>query len=185
MNQVAYRIPSWSNKTFRARKTYHCEDCAGVIPIGVKYMRHVERLGPRKWIDPLRNVHVHLDCESPWYQPEETHRLRKLGSMRKKPKPVYGPVEPGYHVEPSLALNSHTIGSLVWQPPSHFTARLVPNPKQPESFGVMVEMESALTIVMTAFMQASSSKSKALKLNSLIQEIALLLDPVKVQKNAD
>jgi hypothetical protein len=176
--QVTYGIPSWSEKTYTARYNYRCACCDGLIPAGTKYLRHVERLGANKGVDPLRNVHVHLDCQAPWYQPESPHRLKSVGKLphRAPPPDVHDTAR--YYHKPSIVLVSPTLGTLQWQPPIDLAAKLVAMPNQFISTGAVVEIESTLTIVMTALMQAAGSQRKAKKLSHLIEAITHLLDPV-------
>jgi len=176
--QVSYGIPSWSFKTYTARYNYHCKNCGGLIPSGTKYLRHVERLGANKGVDPLRNVHMHLDCHAPWYQPEAPHRLKNVGRLPHRMPPVAVHDVGRYHHKPSVAVTTSTIGTLQWQPPAELAAKLVAMPNQHIAESAMVEIESTITIVMTALMQATSNKRKAMKLNHLIEEITHLLDPV-------
>jgi hypothetical protein len=55
-------------------------------------------------------------------------------------------------------------------------------PNQYVAEGAMVEIESTITIVMTALMQAASSKRKSMKFNHLIEAMSHLLDPVPIPK---
>ena len=183
--QVTYGILSWSYKTYRARYNYRCANCEGIIPSGTKYLRHVERLGANKGVDPLRNVHVHLDCTAPWYQPEAPHRLKHLGNLpgRLPPVAVHDPAQ--YYHKPSVAIATDAIGILLWQPPAELAAKLAFCPRQHLSHGAMADIEATLTIVMTALVQASGHRRKAMKLNHLIEEITRLLDPVTVPEKSD
>lgn len=185
MEQVTYGIPSWSYKTYTARYNYRCANCAGLIPAGTKYLRHVERLGANKGVDPLRNVHVHLDCTAPWYQPEQPHRLKNVGRLPHKIPPAAMYDVGRYHHKPSVTLNSPTLGTLLWQPPADLAAKLVAMPNQHVSEGAMVEIESNLTVVLTALMQATGNQRKAMRLNHLIAGIAQLLDPVPTPQTSN
>lgn len=185
MEQVTYGIPSWSYKTYKARYNYHCQNCGGIIPAGTQYLRHVERLGTNKGVDPLRNVHTHLDCHAPWYQPEAPHRLKNVGRLPRSLPPAAVFDVGRYHHKPSVALASSIIGILQWQPPTDLAAKLVAMPNQYIAEGAMVEIESTLQIVMTALVQASGNKRKAMKLNHLIEGITHLLDPISVPDKSD
>ena len=182
--QVTYGIPSWSGKEFKARRNYRCANCGGAIPSGTKYLRHVERLGANKGVDPLRNVHVHLDCMAPWYQPEAPHRLKHLGNLpgRLPPVDIHDPAQ--YYHKPSVAIATPALGIVQWQPPGDLAAKLAFCPKQHLSHGAMADIEATLTIVMTALVQASGHRRKAMKLNHLIEAMSHLIDPVAVQGKA-
>ncbi len=179
--QVTYGIPSWSDKEFKARRNYRCANCEGIIPSGTKYQRHVERLGANKGVDPLRNVHVHLDCTAPWYQPESPHRLKSVGNLpgRMPPAEVYDGTS--YFHKPSIALTKTEVGTLQWQPEVTLAARIAFCPKQYIAQNAMAEIEVTLNIVMTAITQAAGNKRKAMKLNHLIEAMSHLLDPVSIK----
>ncbi|MBY0537875.1 hypothetical protein K2P47_00565 [Patescibacteria group bacterium] len=125
-------------------------------------------------------MHVHLDCHAPWYQPEAPHRLKNLGRLPRRTPPTATLDAGRYHHKPSIAITSPTIGTLQWQPAADLAAKLVAMPNQRASEGAMVEIESTITIVMTALQQATGNKRKAMKLNHLIEQITHLLDPVPV-----
>ena len=81
MKRLEYGIQPWSGKTMRARKNYRCDNCGGVIPKGTTYLRHVVRQGANKGKDPLRNVHIHLDCQAPWYHASDDDWCRNLRQL--------------------------------------------------------------------------------------------------------
>lgn len=172
MKQVTYGIPDWSYKTFRARKNYCCRNCDGIIPSGVVYMRHVERLGPQKGKDPLRNVHIHLDCTAPWYQPEASPRLRHVGKLPGKvpPPSVYDGVS-GF-LTPAVYVRKDAIGTLQWQLPQNLAQKLAFAPKPGLAITAVAEIETALAIVASALLQAVGHQRKSMKLSHLINEIA-------------
>lgn len=172
MKEVAYGITAWSYKIFRARKNYCCANCDGIIPSGVKYMRHVERLGPQKGKDPLRNVHVHLDCTAPWYQPETSPRLRHVGKLPGKmpPSAVYNRIS-GF-LTPAVCVREDAIGTLQWQLPQSLAQKLAFAPKPGLAISAVAEIETALAIVATALLQAVGHQRKSMKLSNLINEIA-------------
>jgi hypothetical protein len=178
MTNPTYGILSWSGKTFRARKNYCCRNCGGIIPIGVVYHRDVERLGVRRGKDPLRNVHFHLDCDAPWYQPGDTHRLRSLGRLpyQTPPAEVYDR-EHGY-LKPAIAVTSPTLGNLQWQLPSSIAEKLAFVPEAGLAVSAVAEIEYALQIVLTALVDAHGHKRKSMKLNHLLNEIADNLKPL-------
>jgi hypothetical protein len=174
MKTRTYGIPSWSNKVFRARKTYRCDNCGGTIPHGTKYLRHVVRLGPRKFRDPLKNLHMHLDCEAPWYQPDnQTHRLRNIGKLQvTAPVPTAGREQ---IAEPHpLNVSSATLGHLTWEPGPMLATALATSSTGPAA---RAEMETILGVILTALSVATGDRRKAMKVNNLmtqlISEIAL------------
>ena len=160
-------IPSWS-RIYRARSTYCCDNCGGTIPQGTKYQRHVVRLGSQKGRDPLRNIHVHLDCEAPWYQPDNlTHRLRNLARLPLlAPQLVEGMTEVAMF--PPLSVHSAALGTLTWQPGVALAATLQATPV---GKAAIAEMEAILGIVLTAFTGSASNKRKAMKVNHLITQL--------------
>ena len=172
MKTVTYDIPSWSFKTFQARKNYRCAHCDGVIPQGIKYLRHVERLGPRKMKDPLRNVHVHLDCTAPWYQPEQAPRLRHVGRLPGKipPPEIYDGVT-GFII-PAVAVHSPTVGTMQWLLPSVLAQKLAFAPNRGLSVSAIAEIEQSLLIVLTALVEVSGHQKKSMKLSHLINQMA-------------
>ena len=166
-------IPSWSFKEFRARKNYACRNCGGMIVTGTTYLRHVERLGSRKGKDPLRNVHVHLDCHAPWYQPGDLpHHLRQVGNLpgRVPPVDVHNPSVA--FLRPQVAVSGDDVGTLLWKLPEGIAQRIAFCPSPLRQTGAVGEIEQVLTLVLTALTQAAGSKRQALKLSHLLNEIA-------------
>lgn len=185
MKDVTYGIPSWSYVEYKAKYNYRCEFCEGVIPAGTQYLRHVVRLGPRKGKDPLRNVHVHLNCEAPWWQPgPPPHCLKYVGKLpgRKQPASVYNGTR-SYH-KPSVCISKHHIGTLQWQPPKDLTEKLVFMSKQHIAHTAMAEIEQTLLVVITALTQAVGHQRKAMELNHAINDIKALIDHAP-SRNAD
>lgn len=169
----AVGIPSWSFKEFRARYTYCCQNCGGSIIAGTKYLRHVERLGSRRGKDPLRNIHVHLDCQAPWYQPGDLpHRLRQIGSLpgTTPPPEVYNRSQP--FIRPSVAISNSDIGIVQWKLPAALEEKIAFCPSVSIQIGAVAEIEHSLTIVLTALVKAAGNKRESLKLSHLINEIA-------------
>jgi hypothetical protein len=182
--QVTYNIPSWSYKTYKARRNYRCANCEGIIPSGTKYLRNVIRLGANKGVDPLRNVHFHLDCTAPWYQPEALHRLKSVGNLpgRNPPAEVYDGTS--YYHKSSIAIFQTGVGILQWQPEATLVAKIAFCPKQYIAQNAMAEIEATLQIVLTAITQATGNKRKAMKLGHQIEAIASLLDPIETRAKA-
>lgn len=175
MKPVFYGIPEWSGKTFRARRTYVCNNCGGLIPSGVIYLRHVMRQGQTKGKDPLYNVHLHLDCQAPWYQPnDQTHRLRNLGLMR-EPTPHNESTPRSPRFAPAAFFQSKKIGTLQWTPSLLFASRLLQSDR---GVPALAEIEHALGMLLTALTEASGNKRKAMRLNNLLAELTGLIDEV-------
>lgn len=178
MKTVTYGIPSWSFKTFRARKNYRCAQCDGVIPSGTKYLRHVVRLGPKKGSDPLQNVHVHLDCGAPWYQPDMPKRLYHVGKLpgRTPPPSVYNG-EHGF-LKPGVALNTKAIGVLQWTLPHTMAQKIAFTPNKELALSAISEIEHSLMIVATALITVCGHQKKSMQLSHLINEISRYCDHV-------
>ncbi len=160
-------IPSWSNRIYRARKTYCCDNCGGTIPSGVKYCRHVIRLGLQKFRDPLRNIHVHLDCSAPWYQPDNlTHRLRNLGRLPLSSVPLVDATLT--QTTPLLSVSSTALGTLLWQPPPDVATKLLGSTL---GNAAEAEMEIVLGIILTALTISVGNRRRAMKVNNLITQL--------------
>ncbi len=166
-------IPSWSFKELRARYTYGCANCGGSIIAGTKYLRHVVRLGSRRGKDPLRNVHVHLDCHAPWYQPGDLpRRLRHVGNLpgQVPPEDVRQPSIP--FIRPHVSINGEVIGTLQWKLPRDLEIKIAFCTSSAVQLGSIAEIEQALSILLTALVGAVGHKRKSLKLSHLINEMA-------------
>lgn len=169
-------IESWSFKEYRARYNYRCKNCGGMIVAGTQYLRHVERLGPNKSKDPLRNVHVHLDCHAPWYQPADLpHRLRQLSTLPGKlpPVSVHNPAVAFLH--PQVAVTGDRIGTAIWKLPEAIAQKIAFCPSPIRKIGAVGEIEQALSIVLLALTQSAGNKRKSLILSHHINEIAASL----------
>lgn len=177
MKKITYGIPEWSHVQYKAKYNYRCEFCEGVIPAGTQYLRHVVRLGPRKGKDPLRNVHVHLNCEAPWWQPgPPPHCLKYVGKLpgRTPSAAVQGGAR--YYHKPSIAITTPAVGTFQWQPSKELLAKLMFMKNQHLGASAMAEIEQALLAVMTALTQAVGHQRKAMKLNHVLHDIKALID---------
>ena len=126
MKEATYGIPEWSYVEYKAKYNYSCAHCAGAIPAGTQYLRHVVRLGPRKGKDPLRNIHVHINCEAPWWQPgPPPHCLKYVGKLPGRTPPAATTAGNRYYLKPSVTLSTTDIGTLQWQPPKELVEKLV------------------------------------------------------------
>ncbi len=167
MDNRVYGIPSWSHKVYRARATYICRNCGGTIPSGTKYVRHVERLGAEKGKDPLRNVHVHIDCEAPWHVVDTTPLLTSLGRL-----PAPTECDSGKsRLRPAVYVQHASVGTLQWQMPEVLTAKIASSSEK-RAVDTVAEIERALALLLNAIVTVSGSKQKALRLSHLLQEMA-------------
>lgn len=175
MEKTPVGIPSWSNKTFRARKNYACANCSGIIPIGVQYLRHVERLGARKGNDPLRNIHSHLDCTAPWYQPESGPRLRHVGLLpHAVPPPAV--IGTGAFIVPSVSVQSDTIGIVQWRLPPELAQKIAFTTTPGLAVSAITELELALGVLLSALVETVGNQRRSMMLSHLINQIATSLD---------
>ncbi len=168
MKTVTYGIPSWSHKVFKARRTYVCRNCGGLIPSGTIYCRHVVRHGPRKGRDPLENIHVHIDCTAPWFQPDNiTHRLQNIARLPLK-LPEADAVATMTSFAPALFLQQPHLGTLQWQLPEGFAAKLQAHRSGPAA---LAEMQTLLGIALTAITKSAGNKRQAMRVNNLITQL--------------
>lgn len=171
VHTVAYGIPSWGLRKYTARKEYTCRNCGGAIPVGVPYLRSVERLGPRKFKDPLRNVHFHYDCMQKWYVPEERHRLKQLSSLRQQEGGAEGSL-----LQLTAAVAAPGLGELSWQLPpalvsliaNHRDGKLLPK--------VPAELSAGIEIVLTALVGAAGKRKRSKQVSNLLNELKQLTD---------
>jgi len=144
-----------------------------MIVAGTKYQRHVERLGSHKGKDPLRNIHMHLDCQAPWYQPGDLpHRLRQVGSLpgNLPPADIHDTSRP--FMRPAVSVSNEAIGTLMWKLPPGAEAKIAFCPSTNTQMGAIGEIEQALSIVLTALIGSIGNKRQSQKLSNLINEIA-------------
>lgn len=140
-----------------------------MIPAGTKYLRHVVRLGSRKFCDRLQNLHHHLDCDAPWYQPDnQTNRLRNLARLV-PPVPDYAYLVAQPVRQIPLVVDSAKLGSLTWEPPVTLARSLA---LAATGASARAEIENVLGIVLTAFLKASENKRRAMRINNLITQLA-------------
>ena len=175
MKSVEYGIMSWSYKEFTARKNYPCENCGGMIPKGTTYLRHVVRLGSRKGKDPLRNVHVHLDCTAPWYHPEMDDRCR---SLRQLPGRVPPPEQQDallMHVPLAVAIGStgDPLGAFTWLLPPELAQRMLHSPNEANAIGSWAEIEQNLQLMLYALTKAAGNRRLGLKVSHALNELQL------------
>ena len=171
LHKPTYCIYSWSGKIFRARKNYTCDNCGGIIVSGTKYHRDVVRKGPQKGHDPLENVHYHLDCLAPWYQPELPHCLYNIGRLPRQlpPAEIHKPGVP--FIRPSIAIKTGDTGTLLWKLPEDLEEKIAFCPSPAIQIGALAEMEQTLTVMLKALIRASGDKHQAMKVNHIITQL--------------
>lgn len=160
----------------RARKHYACALCGGRIPSGTIYQRDVVRDGPNKGRDPIRSVRSHLNCQTPWWQPDGlAPRLRKLGQLpgRTPTTAEVSPQEP--FLKPVLAVSNETIGTFTWKLPTGLETRLGRCPSEVRKIAALTELEDALALILCAFVEAAGNQRRAQELSHRLGDIAALL----------
>ncbi len=167
METSVYGIPEWSHKEMTARKNYRCANCGDIIPRGTRYERSVERRGPRKGKDPLRNVHVHLDCQAKWWVPEGSFRLSNTARVRRATA-TETLAAPG-------AVSIHgRVGALVYQLPEELTTRLRAQLDNGLELAVMGELQQSIELMLTVYLQAVGRRKRARQLANILDELAQL-----------
>ncbi len=177
MATVEYGITSWSYKEFTARKNYPCENCGGIIPKGTTYLRHVVRQGPRKGKDPLRNVHIHVDCTAPWYHPPMDDRCRNLRQLPGRVPPAEKQIPRLMSTPVSVKIDG-AHGTLLWQLPAELSQRMLHAPKEDLHIGALAELEQNLQLVLFALVQAAGNRKRGMKVSNALNELLLALDYV-------
>ncbi len=171
--KTTYLIESWSGRTMRARKHYACSLCGGTIPSGTIYLRDVVRHSPIKGEGHRSNVHTHLNCEAPWYQPDGlAPRLRSVGRLphRVPTSEEQDGAEP--FLKPVLAVSTAEIGTFTWKLPETLETRLGRCPSEARKIGAMHELEDSLSLVLTAFIKAAGNQRRARELSLQLGAIA-------------
>lgn len=175
MKTVEYGIQPWSGKTMKARKNYPCDNCGGMIPKGTTYLRHVVRQGPNKGKDPLRNVHIHLDCQAPWHHAADDDRCRNLRQLPGRAPPPEERQERLARAPLAIKVDGEH-GTLLWQLPPELAERMLHAPKEALQLGVTAELEQALELVLTALHSAAGNRRRGLKVSHALHELQLALE---------
>jgi len=175
MKTVEYGIQSWSFKQFTARKNYQCENCGGIIPKGTSYLRHVVRQGSRKMKDPLRNVHVHLDCHAPWYHPEMDDRCRSLRQLpgRVPPPEQQNPLLMKTPLAIAVGERGGPLGAFNWLLPAELAQRMLHSPNEVNAAGSWAEIEQNLQLVLYALTKAAGNRRVGLKVSHALNELQM------------
>lgn len=173
MGTVEYGIQSWSYREFRARKNYPCENCGGIIPKGTTYLRHVVRLGSRVKKDPLRNVHVHLDCHAPWYHPPMDDRCRNLRQLpgRVPPREQQNLMLMRTPLAIEVGGRDKSLGTLTWLLPKELSQRMLHAPNQDLATGSWAEIEQNLQLILFALIKAAGNRRIGLKVSHALNEL--------------
>ncbi len=176
MKTLTYLIQSWSGRVYKARKNYCCEICGGIIPRGTSYVRDVVRDGPNWGKDPLRNIHKHHNCESPWWQVEkQPRRLANLGRLpHRLPTPVEYP-DPFPIVVP-MVIRHPRIGSIIWTMPEGLGERIALCPDPARTVAARGEIEHAIVLLLTALRTTAGHRRKSRELEHALEAMAMLVD---------
>lgn len=171
-----YLISSWSGRVLKARKNHRCALCGGTIVSGTMYHRDVVRDGPNKGLDPIRNIHSHLNCHTPWWQPgDQPDRLRYVGQLpRRQPTTAEHPSTAPF-VKPIVTLSDEAYGTFTWKLPADLEARLGLCLNEHRKMGAIGELEHSLAMVLTAIVATASNKRKARELSIKLNAITLCL----------
>lgn len=154
----------------QARRNYRCDNCGGVITKGTKYLRHVVRQGANKGKDPLRNVHIHLDCQAPWYHTSDDDRCRNLRQLPGRMPPDDAQDKRLGYTPLAIKVDGAS-GTLLWQLPAELATRMQHAPNDDLQLGATAELEQALQLVLTALHQAAGHKRRGLKVSHALHEL--------------
>lgn len=174
MTMHEYGIQSWSYRQLQARKNHTCVNCGGVIPKGTTYLRHVVRQGSRHGKDPLRNLHVHFDCEAPWYHLAGDDRCR---SLRQLPGRVT--VADTDHIARTgvsfcVQVNS-AAGQMSWALPPRLMQQIAMAPNEATAVGAVAELQQNLALVMQALAAAAGNRHRGRRVNLALHELQLAI----------
>ncbi len=170
-----YLIESWSGRVYKARKNYCCDLCGGIIPRGTSYVRDVVRDGPDKGKDPLRNIHKHHNCETPWWQvAQHPRRLQNLGRLpHRLPTPAEYP-DPLPHVVP-MVIRHPLIGTIVWTMPEGLGERIALCGDKERKMAAIGEIEHAIIMLLTALKNSAGHQRKSRELEHALESVATLV----------
>ena len=173
MKTRTYLIPSWSGRTMRARKRHTCTLCGGTIPSGTIYQRDVVRDGPNTGVDPVQNVSTHLNCHTPWWQPDDlAPRLRSVGRLPHR-VPTSTEVDMAApFLKPVLAVTSGDVGTFTSKLPPALEIRLGRCPSETRKIAALSELEDGLSLVLAAIIKASGNQRLARELSLKLGAIA-------------
>ncbi|MFN3692629.1 MAG: hypothetical protein ACK4SL_00845 [Candidatus Paceibacteria bacterium] len=163
---TTYLIESWSGRTMRARQHYVCALCGGTIPSGTIYVRDVVRHSPIKGDGYRSNVHTHLNCKAPWWQPDGlAPRLRSVGRLpHRVPTSTEVDLEVPFQ-KPVLAVSASDIGTFTWKMPPGLETRLGRCPSEARKLSALSELEDSLSLVLAAFIKAAGNQRRARELS--------------------
>lgn len=170
-----YLIPSWSGRVYKARKNYCCDLCGGIIPRGVSYVRDVVRDGPNWGKDPLRNIHKHHNCETPWWQvAPHPRRLKHVGRL---PHRLPTPAEYLEHfpVVVPMVIRHPRIGSVVWTLPESLGERIALCPDPERKMAAIGEIENAIMLFLTTLGESAGHQRKSRELEHALGAMATLV----------
>lgn len=172
MKPVEEGIKSWSFKEFVARQNYKCENCGGTITKGTHYIRHVLRMGAREGKDPLKNVHVHLDCHAPWYHPETDDRCRSLRQLPGRMPPKAEQDRKLMKIPMAVSFET-ALGRMTLELDPGLAARMLHAKNDGLLDGSLAELEQNLQLVGHALMQAAGNRRTGLKVSHALNGVQL------------
>lgn len=175
MKNRTYLIPSWSGRVFKARKNYRCDLCSGIIPRGTSYVRDVVRDGPDKGKDPLRNIHKHHNCESPWWQVErQPRRLKHVGHLPHR-LPTPDEHDHPFPIVMPMVIHHPRIGSIVWRMPEALGQRIALCPDREKKMAALGEIEHTVILILSALETCAGHQRKSRELEHALEAMAALV----------
>lgn len=175
MKTRTYLIPSWSGRVYRARKNYCCDLCGGIIPRGASYVRDVVRDGPDKGKNPLRNIHKHHNCETPWWQmARQPRRLKHVGRLpHRLPTPTEYPAP--FPIVVPMVIRHPSIGEIIWTMPKDLGERIAFCPDREKTMAALGEIEHAIILILTALGTSAGHQRKSRELEHALEAAAALV----------
>lgn len=170
-------IMSWSYMIHTASRNYRCDNCAGMIPRGTKYLRRKIRGSTEKFKGGIKTLHEHQDCQMPWYQTETGCRTRNWGQLpgRTPPKGAVGPdTAPLQHV---VSFSNPETGMMMWRLPQAVQDKLMNMPRADIRLGALAEIEQNLMLVLQTFLSCHGNQKKAMQLSHLLNDMQALTTP--------
>ena len=171
---MTFCIVSWSG-VHKAQAHYTCNLCKGAIPKKTVYRSFVLSNNRRDPKIGAYRVQQHLDCDLPWYQPSDVHRLHYVGLI---PHAAPPPDEQNVRLEniPSFPIHHHSnrSGTIRWDLPPDFTRRLLHMRKIEEQTAAIYQMRMAIAAMADAVIDSASHQRRSRELQKHIFDIQSL-----------